>query len=48
MDATRPRRTRDRIRKAWYAHDRQRRFARFLATGHPWPTPTLTRHPRAV
>jgi hypothetical protein len=30
MDATRTRRTRDRARQAWYARDRQRRFARFL------------------
>ena len=30
MDATRPRRTRDRIRQAWYARCRQQRFARFL------------------
>jgi hypothetical protein len=30
MDATRPRRTRDRIRQAWYARSRQQRFARFL------------------
>jgi DNA-directed RNA polymerase specialized sigma24 family protein len=31
MDATRSRRTRDRARQAWYAGQRQRRFARFLA-----------------
>jgi hypothetical protein len=30
MDATRARRTRDRIRQQWYARHRQRRFARFL------------------
>ena len=30
MDATRPRRTRDRARQGWYARHRQRRFARFL------------------
>jgi hypothetical protein len=30
MDATRTRRTRDRARQAWYAHCRQKRFARFL------------------
>ena len=30
MDATRPRRTRDEARRAWYAGQRQRRFARFL------------------
>ncbi len=30
MDATRRRRTRDRARQRWYAHERRRRFARFL------------------
>ena len=30
MDATRVRRTRDRVRQLWYARQRQRRFARFL------------------
>jgi hypothetical protein len=30
MDATRPRRTRDRARQRWYARYRQQRFARFL------------------
>jgi len=30
MDATRPRRTRDRARQAWYAGQRQWRFARRL------------------
>jgi hypothetical protein len=30
MDATRARRTKDRTRQRWYAHHRQRRFARFL------------------
>ena len=30
MDATRPRRTRDRARQRWHARHRQRRFARFL------------------
>jgi hypothetical protein len=30
MDATRPRRTRDRARQQWYASQRQRRFARFM------------------
>jgi hypothetical protein len=30
MDATRTRRTRDSARRAWYASQRQRRFARFL------------------
>ena len=30
MDATRVRRTRDRVRQLWYARQRQRRFAQFL------------------
>ena len=30
MDATRARRTQDRVRQLWYARYRQRRFARFL------------------
>jgi hypothetical protein len=30
LDATRTRRTRDRARQAWYARQRQQRFARFL------------------
>ena len=30
MDATRARRTGDRVRKVWYAHWRQLRFARFM------------------
>jgi hypothetical protein len=30
MDATRTRRTRDRVRQTWYARSRQVRFARFL------------------
>jgi hypothetical protein len=30
MDGARTRRTRDRARQAWYAGQRQRRFARFL------------------
>jgi hypothetical protein len=30
MDATRARRTKDRVRQYWYAQHRQRRFARFL------------------
>ena len=30
MDATRARRTRNQARQAWYASQRQRRFARFL------------------
>ena len=33
MDATRARRTRDRARQAWYARQRQWRFARFLGFG---------------
>ena len=33
MDGTRPRRTRDKARQAWYARHRQRRFARFLGFG---------------
>jgi hypothetical protein len=35
MDATRPRRTRDSARRAWYADWRCRRFARHL--GFPSP-----------
>jgi hypothetical protein len=30
VDRTRRRRTRDKVRQAWYARHRQRRFARFL------------------
>ena len=30
MDATRRRRTRDRARQQWCAHERRRRFARFM------------------
>jgi hypothetical protein len=30
MDATRPRRTRDRARHQWYASQRRWRFARFM------------------
>ena len=30
VDGTRARRTRDKVRQAWYARQRQRRFARFL------------------
>lgn len=30
MDATRARRTEDRVRQIWYAHWRQLRFARFM------------------
>ena len=39
MDATRTRRTRDRARQAWYARQRQRRFARFLGFAEPTPSP---------
>jgi hypothetical protein len=35
MDATRPRRTRDRARQQWYAGQRQRRFARFMGVFPP-------------
>ena len=35
MDATRPRRTRDRARQQWYAGQRQRRFARFMGVDPP-------------
>ena len=35
MDATRPRRTRDRARQQWYAGQRQRRFARFMGLVPP-------------
>ena len=35
MDATRPRRTRDRARQQWYAGQRQRRFARFMGVVPP-------------
>jgi hypothetical protein len=38
MDATRPRRTRDRIRQDWYARQRSFRFARRL--GFPLTAPT--------
>jgi hypothetical protein len=33
VDATRTRRTKDRVRQAWYAVNRQRRFARRLGFG---------------
>jgi hypothetical protein len=41
MDATRPRRTRDRARQKWYARYRQLRFARFLgfSLGDPAASP---------
>ena len=35
MDATRPRRTRDRARQQWYAGQRERRFARFMGVVPP-------------
>jgi hypothetical protein len=35
MDATRPRRTRDRARQQWYAAQRPRRFARFMGAVPP-------------
>ena len=35
MDATRPRRTRDRARQLWYVGQRQRRFARFMGVIPP-------------
>jgi hypothetical protein len=35
MDATRPRRTRDRARQQWYAGQRQRRFARSMGAVPP-------------
>ena len=41
MDATRPRRTRDGIRRRWYAAWRSRRFARHL--GFP-PTSATPSH----
>jgi hypothetical protein len=37
MDATRVRRTRDRVRQLWYARQRQRRFARFLGFANEGP-----------
>ena len=37
MDATRVRRTRDRVRQLWYARQRQRRFARFLGFASEGP-----------
>ena len=35
MDATRPRRTRDRARQQWYSSHRQRRFARLMGVIRP-------------
>ena len=43
MDATRARRTKDRVRQEWYARERRRRFARFL--GFPEP-PAASRSAR--
>jgi hypothetical protein len=43
MDATRPRRTRDRARQQWYASQRQRRFARFLGVVAPTGAPMVPR-----
>lgn len=43
MDATRPRRTRDRARQTWYARRRQERFARFLGFGQTAPAAVLLR-----
>jgi hypothetical protein len=40
MDATRPRRTRDRARQQWYARQRQWRFTRFLGVADPARAPT--------
>jgi hypothetical protein len=42
MDATRPRRTRDKVRQSWYARHRQRRFARFLGFGDVVTAPGRT------
>jgi hypothetical protein len=39
MDATRPRRTRDRIRQRWYARRRMVRFARSLGFSQTTPAP---------
>ncbi len=44
MDATRPRRLRDNVRRSWYAHWRSARFARHL--GFP-PSAALTPEPQA-
>jgi hypothetical protein len=43
MDATRPRRTRDRARQQWYASQRQRRFARFMGIADPARAPMAPR-----
>jgi len=42
MDATRNRRTKDRVRQEWYALQRQRRFARFLGFLPTTPTQAST------
>jgi hypothetical protein len=46
MDATRARRTRDRVRQVWYARWRQQRFARFL--GFIDQVPAQSRAPRPL
>jgi hypothetical protein len=52
MDSHRRRRTRDRARQAWYAHDRQGRFARWFGfipevtdLDERCPTPPSTQAP---
>ena len=48
MDATRKRRRKDSARQVWYAHCRQRRFARFLDFGGGEPIlPSVSRSPAA-
>jgi hypothetical protein len=48
MDATRRRRRKDSARQGWYAHSRQRRFARFLGFGGGEPVlPSVSRSPAA-
>jgi hypothetical protein len=47
MDATRTRRTRDRVRQAWYAYCRQQRFARFLGFPSSAPAPNQVLRDRA-
>jgi hypothetical protein len=42
MDATRARRTRDQARQAWYAQQRQRRFARFVTSLATTSAPVAT------
>jgi hypothetical protein len=43
MDATRKRRRKDSTRQVWYAHCRQRRFARFLGFGDEFTLPSVSR-----